>query len=156
MRRCACFMVFVMISFFVGACITHASPLDDAKGLAEKAATYVKANGKEKGLAEINDPKGPFVKGDLYVVVADFNGISLANPVQPKLNGRNLLDVKDGSGKPFMKEVVDIAKTKGSGWVTYSWTNPETKKLQPKKSWVQRVEGHDVLVICGVWQSIIK
>lgn len=41
-----------------------ASPLDDAKAMAEEAAAYMKANGKEKGLAEIQNPQGKFKKGD--------------------------------------------------------------------------------------------
>lgn len=152
MKKILVSLVMVVMLVFAFLYSVYASSLDDAKGLAEKAAVYVKANGKEKGLAEIRNPKGQFVKGDLYVVAADFNGVSLANPMQPKLQGINLLDVKDGSGKPFMKEVVDVARTKGSGWVTYSWTNPATKKLQSKKSWVQRVEGQDIWLMCGIFQ----
>ena len=132
--------------------LVQAAPLDDAKSLAEKAAAYIKANGKEKGFAEINDPKGRFVKGDIYVTVQDFNGVPLANPMFPKLIGQNHLDLKDANGKLWIRENIEVAKTKGGGWVTYSWTNPTTKKVQPKKAWVQRVEGTDMYTMCGVFQ----
>ncbi len=35
--------------------------------MVEKAAAYVQANGKEKALKEFNNPKGQFVKGELYI-----------------------------------------------------------------------------------------
>jgi signal transduction histidine kinase len=141
----------VMVAFAAG--IVHAATLDDAKAIAEKAAEFWKANGKEKALAEFNNPKGQFVKGDVYVVVLDFKGIVLAHGGNPKLVGANLFDQKDpNSGKFFVREMADVAKTKGSGWVEYSWANPVTKKVQPKKSWVIRIGHEDYLVNCGVFQ----
>jgi len=66
--------------------------------------------------------------------------------------GQNHLAVKDPSGKLFNQEMSDLAKTKGSGWVTYVWTNPQTKKVQPKKAWLQRVDGTQMYVLCGIFQ----
>jgi cytochrome c len=143
--------VVVMIVFGVisGA---YAASQDDAKALAEKAAAYVKANGKEKAMAEFNNPKGQFVKGDLYIFANDFNGLCLANGGNAKLAGQNHLGLKDATDKYFMKEMVETARTKGSGWVNYSWTNPGTKKVQAKAAWVQKVEGSDCFVGCGVYK----
>ncbi|HEY3278529.1 MAG TPA: cache domain-containing protein [Syntrophorhabdaceae bacterium] len=152
MKKAVWSMVVVLAVVFGAAYVVQAAPLDDAKTLAEKSAAYVKANGKEKGIAEIANPKGQFVKGDLYVTLQDFNGIALANPMNPKLHGQNHLELKDATGKTFIKENIEVAKTKGSGWVTYSWTNPATKKIQAKKAWVQRVEGTDMYTMSGVFQ----
>jgi cytochrome c len=151
MKKLVCSMVVAIAVVFAAVCLVQAAPLDDAKTLAEKAAAYVKANGKEKGIAEIANPKGQFVKGDLYVTLQDFNGIALANPMNTKLHGQNHLELKDATGKAFIKENIEVAK-KGSGWVTYSWTNPATKKIQAKKAWVQRVEGADMYTMSGVFQ----
>ena len=133
MKRFMVVVTLALMMVFGTVCIGRATPLDDAKALAEKAAVYVKANGKDKGIAEIGNPKGQFVKGgDLYVVLQDFNGFNLANPMSP-IAGKNFLDVKDASGKFFFREMIEVAKTKGGGWVTDSWTNPATKKVQSKK-----------------------
>ncbi len=145
-------IVFAAMLVFGTVLIGQAAPLDDAKVLSEKAAAYVKSHGKEKGIAEIGNPKGQFVKGDLYVVIQDFNGINLANPMQPKLAGKSFYDVRDANGKFFIREMIELAKTKGSGWASYNWTNPATNKVQTKKSWVQRVEGTDLYVLSGVYQ----
>ncbi len=153
MRKVVGMLVAAM--FVLGVVFTaQAVTLDEAKALGEKAAAYVKANGKDKGIAEISNPKGQFVKGnlELYVTLHDVNGVTLANPANPKLHGQNHTDLKDPTGKLFVKEAVELVKSKGSGWTTYSWTNPLTKKVQPKKAWVQRIEGTDMYTLCGVWQ----
>jgi cytochrome c len=154
MKKVAFIMVVLMAVVFSTVYIAEAATTEEAKQMAEKAAAYVKANGKEKGIAEISNPKGQFVKGnmDLYVTLQDLNGVALANPANPKLHGQNHMNLKDPSGKLFIKENIELVKAKGSGWVTYTWTNPATKKVQPKKAWVQAVEGTDMYTMCGIFQ----
>ena len=152
MRKMGIGLVSVMVVVCFWVTLVQASTLEEAKAFAEKAAAYMKANGKDKAVAEFNNPKGQFFKGDLYVFAQDFNGVMLANGGNPKLVGQNHLELKDPNGKLFVKEMVEIAKTKGGGWASYSWTNPATKKVQPKKTWVQRVEGMDLYVGCGIFQ----
>ena len=152
MKRVLMGIVLVTLVVFGATLMAQAAPLDDAKALAEKAAAFMKANGKDKAIAEFNDPKGQWVKGDLYIIAQDYNGIMLANGGNPKLTGQNHFDVKDPNGKLFVKEMISVAKSKGSGWVEYSWTNPVAKKVQPKKTWVQKVEGMDLYVGCGIFQ----
>jgi len=132
--------------------VAQASTIEEAKALAEKGAAYMKANGKDKAIAEFNNPNGEFVKGDLYLFAIDFNGIILAHGGNPKLVGQSFLEMKDPTGKYFIKEQLDLAKSKGSGWIEYNWTNPATKKVQNKKSWIQRIEGTDIYVGCGIFQ----
>ncbi len=152
MKKATACLVVAMAVIFGIAVVSQAAVLDDARALAEKAAAYVKANGREKGIAEIGNPKGQFVKGDLYVVIQDTKGICLANPMNPGMNGVNSLTLKDPTGKLFIQEMISIVNTKGSGWSTYTWTNPATKKVQLKKVWVQKVEGTDLYTLCGVFQ----
>jgi cytochrome c len=151
MRKVVFVMVLVMAMIFSVAMASHASTLEDAKAMAIKAASFVKANGPEKGLAEIGNVKGQFVKGDLYVTCQDINGVVRANPMAPTLVGQNHTELKDPNGKFFVKEMIEAAK-KGGDWVSYVWTNPATKKVQPKKAWVQRVEGTELYTLCGIFQ----
>lgn len=144
--------VLAIIFFFCMVYILHAGALEDAKTLGEKAAAYCKAVGKEKCIVEINNPKGQFVQGNLYVTLHGFDGTHLANPVAPKLVGQNHKELKDANDQPFVKEEIEIAKTKGSGWISYSWTNPVVKKVQRKKSWIQTVNGMDIYTCSGVFQ----
>jgi signal transduction histidine kinase len=140
-------VIFVMSS----ALVAFSATPDEAKQLAAKAMAFYKANGKEKAIAEFNNPKGQFVKGDLYVVVQGFDGVLLANGGNPALVGQNHLELKDPGGKFFVKEEVEIAK-KGSGWMTYQWVNPVTKKVGAKKAWIQRIEGENAFINCGFFE----
>ena len=145
----------LLIAAFVtfAAHLAQAATPEDAKALADKALVFWKANGKDKAVAEFNNPKGQFVKGDLYIVVQDFQGGVLAHGGNPGLVGKSLFEQKDPStGKLFVQDMIEIAKTKGSGWLEYDWINPVSKKLQPKKSWVVRVEGENYFVVCGAFK----
>jgi cytochrome c len=112
---------------------------------AKKGVAFFKANGKDKALAEFNQPQGKFVKDDVYIYVLDLNGKMVANP-NSKLVGQDFMKVKDPTGKLFAAEIVKQAKEQGSGWVAYSWENPQTKKVEPLSVYFEKVDG---LIICG-------
>lgn len=152
MRKRICAVLTVVMLVCGVFCIARAASPDDAKAFAEKAAAFAKAQGRDKAVAEFNNPKGQFVKGELYIFMNDFSGVCLAHGGTVQLVGRNLLGLKDANDRYFFKEMTDVAKAKSSGWVNYSWTNPTTKKVQPKATWIQRVEGQDYYVGCGVYK----
>ncbi len=59
--------------------------------------------------------------------------------------------MKDAEGKYFVRELTELAKTKGEGWVEYSWEHPMTKKIQRKRTFIKKVDG--LLIGCGVFVS---
>jgi len=67
-----------------------------------------------------------------------------------KLIGKSVTDAIDFDGKPYGQEILDVAKTKGSGWVDYKFTDPMTKKLADKSLYVLKVD--DVILGCGVYK----
>jgi cytochrome c len=149
------FLVVMGIGFFLfgmaGAVVAADKPTqNEAKALVEKAVAFVKANGKEKAFAEFNNPQGQFVKGELYVLAQGLNGVILAHGANVKLIGQDHLQLKDATGKLFVKEMVDLVNTKGSGWVEYSWTHPQTKKVQAKMTYIQKVD--DYFIGCGIYK----
>lgn len=122
---------------------------DEAVALVKQAIAYIKANGRDKGYAAINTPKGQFSDRDLYVFVYDFNGNTKAHGANPKMIGKNLIDLKDADGKFIVKSFIETAN-KGSGWVDYHWPNPVSGKMEAKSSYVEKFE--DILVGCGVYK----
>lgn len=123
---------------------------ETAVKMVKAAVAYIAANGEEKGLDALNNPNGEFVKGELYVFAYDMNGVLLANSFRQNLLGQNLLDVPDSSGKKFRREIIELAKSKGSGWVDYSYQNPKTKQLEQKTTYLEKVG--DLVVCCGVFK----
>ena len=145
----------MMIGMVVAAMVmsvasaAYASPEEDAKALAQKAATFFKEQGKEKGCAEIMNPNGKLRKGKLFITANDYKGVVLASVVRPQFVGQNHFGLKDPDGKYFVQEGIEIAK-KGGGWLEYSFTDPDTKKIAPRKTWVQPVAGMDVWLMAPV------
>jgi cytochrome c len=111
----------------------------------------VKANGREKALAEFNNPAGQFKDRDLYIVVHGTSGKNLANGGNPKLAGKNMIDLRDADGRLIVKGFIDIGNGKGSGWFDYKWPNPVTKALETKSTYIEKVD--DMLVGCGIYKS---
>jgi len=124
---------------------------DEAKALAEKAAQLIQSQGKEKAFEAFNNPTGEFVDRDLYVAVTGLDGTNVAHGANKALIGKNLAGLKDVDGKPFVQEMVDLAKSTGSGWVDYKWSNPVSKKIEQKSSYIKRVG--DVFVVVGIYKG---
>ena len=141
------------LSFSATTSAADRGTADEAVALVKKAAVYLKENGKEIAFAEFSNPKGQFVDRDLYVFVysANGDGVNLAHGANPKLIGKNLIDLKDADGKPIVKMFVEVANSKsGKGWVDYKWPNPVTKAVEPKSTYIEKVG--DVMIGCGVYK----
>jgi cytochrome c len=123
---------------------------DEAVAMVKKAIAYMKANGKEKAFAEISNPKGRFVDRDLYVTVYDLNGTCLAHGFNQKMIGKNMIDLKDPDGKPFVKERNEMAKTRDRFWIDYKYINPTTKQIGNKSMYTERFG--EILVCCGIYK----
>jgi len=142
-----------IISLFVMAILSTvcaAGNIDEAKALVDKAAAFVKANGKEKALSEMSKPRGQFDKGELYVFAYDMAGTVIAHPKNSKLIGKNTTEVPDTDGKFFRKDIIQAAKTKGSGLVDYKYLNPETKKVEQKTTYLLKVD--DMIICAGAYK----
>ena len=149
MKRMA--LALIVMGIALSALLSHATEADDAKTLVKRAAAYVKYQGKDKALAEINTPKGMFDKGELYVFAYSLQGVMLAHPKNPALVGQNLVGVPDSQGKLFRKEIVDKANSNGSGWVDYMYLNPETNKEEHKTTYFLKVG--DIILACGTYKD---
>ena len=122
----------------------------EAEAMVKKAIAMTKAKGNEAAFAEINNPKGQFTDRDLYVFVYDMNGKCVAHGQNLKMIGKELIDMKDADGKEFVKERVEIARSKGHGWQDYKFTDPLTKQIEPKRAYVERYG--DLIYGSGVYK----
>ena len=140
----------VLVSILGGLSIAHAADggatKAEAEAMVKKGVAFIKSNGAEAAYAEFNKKGGPFSYQDLYLVVYGLDGVVRAHGSNPKMIGKNLIDLKDIDGKAFVKERVDLGKTKPSFWQEYKFTNPENKKIEPKIMYCER---QAETVVCG-------
>ena len=120
---------------------------DEAVAMVKKGIAYIKANGTEKGYAEIDNKGGQFVDRDLYLTVYSMDGKCLAHGANAKMIGKNLMDLTDVDGKYFVKERVALVKATPTGvWQDYKFTNPVSKKVEPKAMYCEKL---GETAVCG-------
>lgn len=118
------------------------STAEDARKLLNAAAVEVKKLGMAKAAASFNDTRGSFVHDDLYVFAVNLQtGKFEAHGMNPKWTGTDANDLHDVEGKPLIKEMLDLAKTKGEGTVDYVWRNPVTNAVEKKRTFIRRENG---------------
>ncbi len=106
--------------------------------LIKTAIKFYKEVGGNKAFAEFSNPKSRFTFRTLYIFVIDRQGVVLAHGQNKNLIGKVLIGLKDSDGKLFIKQIIDAAKVKKSGWIEYKWLNNITNKITPKQTYFQR------------------
>ena len=122
-----------------GAFASTGGSADEARAMTKRAAAFIKEKGADAAYAEFINGTS-FKDRDLYVSVYDLKGNCLAHGANPKLVGKNLWELKDMNGVEIIKMQTALATTKGEGWSEpFTFVNPQTKAMQPKETYVQRV-----------------
>lgn len=88
---------------------------------------------------------------DLYPFIYDLNGFTVASGGHTAIIGKNIATLKDADGKYFVRDMIELAKGPGSGWINYKFPNPFTGAIEPKSTYVERMG--DYLVGGGIWRE---
>lgn len=125
--------------------------MDDAKAITLKAAEVLAAKGLDDA-AKVFNADGDFKYGEIYVNVIDLDGIWRVYPPKPAGVGQNVSQVKDADGVFIVQEILKVAKDKGEGWVEYRWKNPASEKIEPKVTYVKKVDGQNLVAYVGIYK----
>ena len=74
----------------------------------------------------------------------------MAHGANPKLVGKDMIDIQDVDGKYFVKERVEWARSKSSFWQDYKFVNPTSKKIEAKQMYCERVS--ETAVCAGIYK----
>ena len=118
----------------------------EAEAMVGKAVSHIKTAGVDRAYQDFTGRAPAFADRDLYVVVYGLDGRVVAHGQNPKMVGKDLIDLRDADGKEFVKERVELARTKGRFWHDYKFTDPVTKKVLPKSTYCERLESTAVCV----------
>jgi cytochrome c len=124
-----------------------------AENIVKRAIVYAQKNGMDKLIQQTNQSNGVFHVGsgsDLYLLVIDKKGIARANGFRADIVGTNRLVVKDVDGKYYMRDLLEMAKTKNTGWVDYKFANPISGRIEQKSTYFEVYE--DFAVCCGIYK----
>lgn len=147
-----------LVALFIGLALSFsawasAEPTEkDAIAMAEKGAAVIKSKGKEELMRRLTAKDPEFLQGSLYIDIRDVKtGIVLAHPVNQSIVGKDLVDVPDANGKKYRREIIELAAAKGKGWVDYMYKNPVSGKIEPKTTYILRVD--DVVLEAGIYKK---
>ncbi len=128
-----------------------------AAALLADAVAYLKKHGSDKSFKAFNNRKGPFVQGAHYVYVVSSDGIMYANGGAPEvLVGVDVTDLRDEAGKPFMRELLGMARNGDTGVVEYRWLNRTDNRVENKTASFRKVGKYIVCVGYYIPRSTIE
>ncbi|MCC4114819.1 cache domain-containing protein [Aromatoleum toluclasticum] len=83
---------------------------------------------------------GEFVTDDLYVYVVGMDGVlQISGGPSLILVGRDIGDLRDAEGKPFVREILEMARTGRPGNVEYRWLNRQHARIERKVAYFRPV-----------------
>ena len=113
---------------------------EDLVAFVDGARDFALNTTKEVALKTFNDKNGKFVKANRYIFAFDFNGNTLAQPIQPEFIGKNRIDFKDPNGVEYIRDMIALAQN-GGGLIYYIKQDPARNMTQGFKfSYVTKVD----------------
>ena len=145
-------MVLGLISINIAAWAQEGSAtMQECVDKVTQVVDRIKAEGFEAVAATIK-PRGPYSwKADGYVFCMDAEeGIMLAHPyLPPQMMNRPLMSWLDSNGKPFIREMLELAHKDGKGWVSYMTRFRGSEEVRLKQTYIAKVPGKNVIVGAG-------
>ncbi|HOT93798.1 MAG TPA: cache domain-containing protein [Methanoregulaceae archaeon] len=100
-----------------------ATAVPDLVGHVGRVAAFARENGRERTIAALNDPSGPFASGGVPVYARDYNGTLLAASPGVGPGGTADPDATDAFGVPYVRHLGETARY-GKGLVSHASPDP--------------------------------
>lgn len=91
-----------------------------------------------------------------YFFVFDMTGRVILHSTNPELEGENLLESEDQKHIFITTQLLKSAKSEFKEFVTYSWENPKSSKVETKLSFVEQIPQTNWLVGSGFYMDEIE
>lgn len=113
-----------------------------AKELLAQVVSHAKTSGCDQALEDLKKGKFNLYK-NAYPTVSDGTGVTIFHAKYPYLAGQNHKDLKDATGKYFIRESMEQTSKTGKSIVHYQWMDPKTRKVEPRTLMVEVVKCSD-------------
>jgi methyl-accepting chemotaxis protein len=94
--------------------------------------------------------------GDDYFWINDMAPRMVMHPLKPELDGKDLAENKDPTGKRLFVEAVNVVKAKDAGFISYRWPKPGSDKAVDKLSYVKGFAPWEWVIGAGVYVDEIN
>ncbi|MBF0183416.1 MAG: cache domain-containing protein [Magnetococcales bacterium] len=89
--------------------------------------------------------------GDNYFWVNDLQPVMIMHPIKPELDGKDLSQSRDASGKLLFIAFVELAIKQGEGFVEYHWSKPGMAEAVRKVSYIKAFANWGWIVGSGIY-----
>lgn len=86
-----------------------------------------------------------------YFWINDISPTMIMHPYNTELEGQNISQLVDSTGKRMFVEMIKVCRGKGEGTVDYLWPKPGTEKPVPKLSYVKLFRPWNWIIGTGVY-----
>lgn len=140
-----------LIASAVPACATEFGTKTEAVAMVKRVHAKFKSEGPQATFKAVMDnANGEFRDRDLYPFIYSMDGVIVATGSnRTALVGKSLISIKDQDGKYLVREMLEMARREGSGWIDYKWPNPATNKIEDKSTYIELMGNYVVGV--GIW-----
>ena len=98
-----------------------------------------------------------FEEGRGYFFALSPDGVVILNAAKPELEGKNLLQLRDSYGQPFIQNLIKTARQSGGGFTEYYWEKPGRPGNDYKKiSFVRYFKPYDWIVGTGLYVDDVR
>lgn len=109
--------------------------------------------GQKRAMTRVQNLR--YGNGD-YFWINDINARMVMHPASPDLNGKEMLEKQDPSGKFLFKEFLKVSEEQGEGMVSYQWPKPGESTPVPKVSYVKLFKPWGWVVGTGLYLDQLK
>lgn len=142
-------------AYIIGAGFFPASAAFAAEQLVKSAVRYGQNHSPKELFEQMNNPRGMFVYGDIYLYAYDFEGNVVAHGESPELVGQNVIDEVSSDGKYRAREMLAIAMSqKGEGWYSYKSMQGNLEKRVFVKRLADKKTNKSYMVVGGYYPEI--
>ena len=107
---------------------------------------------REQAIAEFRKRNAALrFQGSEYFFMQSLDGTMLAHGANPKLDGRNMMEVNDPNGVPITREILRASQKPGGGTLQYHWPRPGSDRPVEKLTYARAFAPWNAAIAVGVY-----
>jgi methyl-accepting chemotaxis protein len=134
----------------VGGIQLRQGTADQARQLVFDAMVHIGRVGYDQAVCDFHDKSGAFIDRDMYIFIFDRNGVYQVHGASPEKDGTNLRAINGLDAQQLVNDAWAVCDVEQGGWVNYTITNPVTREVQAKTSYVVPLDDQHLLG-CGCY-----
>jgi len=123
---------------------------DQARQLVFDAMVHMRNVGYEQAVRDFHDPQAGFIDRDMYIFIFDRAGFYIVHGSMPEKDGSDLRAIAGLDAQKLVDDAWEVCDNEQGGWVNYTITNPVTRDVQAKSSYVVPLDENRLLG-CGCY-----